>query len=166
MICTCRICGKKYDGRPNSCICSDVCRREAQRIYQKEYRMRNPDKSRKAKLDYWNKKKLENLAFKKELKSDNIDLDAPKPKPKSKSKPKTKDHKPININSKWAEIYNSADRLTKLSMLSEALIKHDIAKLSYGKLSLIWLTDEYYRLLQQVLKIRAEEEKKQKEMKL
>lgn len=157
MICTCRICGKKYEGRANSCICSDVCRREAKRIYQKEYSMRNPDKSKKAKLDYWNKKKSENLSFKNELKSDNIDLDASKPKPKSKSK--TKDHKSININSKWAEIYNSADRLTKLSMLSEALSKHDIAKLSYGKLSLIWLTDEYYRLLQQVLKIKAEEEK-------
>ena len=153
MIRICTICGKQFEGRANATVCSGVCRLEAKRRYQREYKASHYDKIKTYQRVNWAKRKAIEKAYN-ITKSDNITLDvaaAAPPDPKPKRKPLPLEHKKIATDSKWAKKYAEADRLTKIAMLSWALDKLEIARLSYGKLSTKWLTDEYYRLLQQVL---------------
>lgn len=152
MIRTCTICGKLFEGRANATVCSGVCRLEAKRRYQREYKASHYDKIKTYQRENWAKRKAIEKAYG-ITKSDNIALDvaAAAPAPKPKKKPKPLEHKKIATDSKWAKVYAAADRLTKIAMLSWALDKLGIAHLSYGQLSTKWLTDEYYSLLQQVL---------------
>ena len=157
MIRTCTICGKQFEGRANATVCSGVCRLEAKKIYQREYKKSHYEKIKSDQRAYWAKRKAVEKAFNIN-KSDNIALDiAAAAPPKTKRKPKPQEHKKIATDSKWAKKYAEADRLTKIAMLSWALDKLGIAYLTYGQLSTKWLTDEYYSLLQQVLN-RAKEE--------
>ena len=157
MIRTCTICGKQFEGRANATVCSGVCRLEAKRRYQREYKSSHYEKIKNYQKKSWYKQKAIEKAFN-ITKSDNIALDvAAVAPPKPKRKPKPLEHKKIATDSKWAKKYAEADRLTKIAMLSWALDKLGIAHLSYGQLSTKWLTHEYYSLLQQVLN-RAKEE--------
>lgn len=159
MIRTCTICGKLFEGRANATVCSGVCRLEAKRRYQREYKASHYDKIKTYQRENWAKRKAIEKAYG-ITKSDNIALEfaaAAPPKANHKTKPKPLEHKKIAKDSKWAKTYAAADRLTKIAMLSWALDKLGIAHLSYGQLSTKWLTHEYYSLLQQVLN-RAKEE--------
>lgn len=156
MICTCKICGKKFEGRANGCICSGICRDQAKRDYAKKYRMSYPDRVKQNyKRCYENRKpnitSSDNIAF-------DIAAAAPKQKPKQNPMPKPRNHKKIATDSNWAKVYAAADRLTKIAMLSSELSRLEIEHISYGQLSLIWLTQRYYSLLQQVLDIKAAKE--------
>lgn len=86
MIVKCRICGKEFKGRANSCICSGACRLEAQKEYQKKYRMLYPNRVKERQRKWWN----ENRAVTPEIKSsDNIALaNVSNPKPKESKKKK------------------------------------------------------------------------------
>ncbi len=155
----CKICGNEFEGRANRDYCSAVCRMEAKKIYQREYKKSHYDKIKAYQRNNWANRKAMEKAFN-ITKSDNIALDsaaAAPPKTKRNPKPKPQEHKKIATDSKWAKKYAEADRLTKIAMLSWALDKLGIAHLSYGLLSTKWLTNEYYSLLQQVLN-RAKEE--------
>jgi len=154
MIRVCKICGKEFNGRPNASLCSGACRLAAQRIYQKEYNLRNPEKSKAAKRAYWNRthNKEDAVTI---TDSDNLDLTF---EPVKRKKKKSKKRLPKYKGSKWADVYSKADRLTRISMLSGALSKYEIEHLSYGYLSLIWDTEKYKRLLDRVLKIKKAEE--------
>ena len=156
MIVKCRICGKEFKGRANSCICSGACRLEAQKEYQKKYRMLYPNKVKERQRKWWN----ENRAVMPEIKSsDNIAL-ANVSDPKPKASKKKKKVEPKYTGSKWAEDYTNADRLTKISMLSKELSKYDIAHVSYGVLSTLWDSGRYEALLHKVLRIKEQEEGK------
>lgn len=148
----CKICGNEFEGRANREYCSGVCKIEAKRRYQREYRASHYEKIKNYQKKSWYKQKAIEKAFN-ITKSDNIALDsaAAAPAPKRNYKPKPQEHKKIATDSKWAKTYAAADRLTKIAMLSWALDKLEIAHLSYGQLSTKWLTYEYYSLLQQVL---------------
>lgn len=153
MIRVCRICGKEFEGRANSCICSGTCRLEAQKEYQKKYRMLYPDKVKDRQRKWWN----DNRAKKPEIKSsDNIALANV-----ATSEPKPKKVEPKYTGSKWADDYTKADRLTKISMLSKELSKYDIAHVGYGVLSNMWDSGRYEALLHKVLRIKEQEEKQQ-----
>lgn len=156
MIRVCKICGKEFEGRANASICSGACRLAAQRIYQKEYNLRNPEKAKASKRAYWNRthNKEDAVTI---TDSDNLDLNFESVKPKRKKK-KAKKKLPKYKGSKWAEVYSNSDRLTRIAMLSGELSKYEIADLSYGALSLIWDTEKYKRLLDRVLKIKKAEE--------
>lgn len=158
MIKTCKICGNQFEGRANREYCSGVCKMEAKRRYQQNYKKINYEKIKSYQRTYYPKRKATEKGLN-ITESDNIALDiaAAAPAPKPKKKPKPLEHKKIATDSKWAKTYAAADRLTKISMLSWALDKLGIAHLSYGQLSTKWLTNEYYSLLQQVLN-RAKEE--------
>lgn len=156
MIKVCKICGKEFEGRANSCICSGACRLEAQKEYQKEYKKRYPDKVKARQRKWWN----DNRAFMPEIKSsDNIAL-ANVSDPKPKESKKKKKAEPKYTGSQWAEDYTTADRLTKISMLSKELSKYDIVHLSYGVLSTMWDSGRYEALLHKVLRIKEQEEKR------
>jgi len=155
MIRVCKICGKEFEGRANASICSGACRLEAQRIYQKEYSLRNPEKSKASKRAYWNKTQSKEAAVA-GTDSDNLDLNFKSVKQKKK---KAKKRLPKYKGSKWAEVYSKSDRLTRISMLSGELSRYEIDHLSYGDLSLICDTEKYKRLLDRVLKIKQQEEK-------
>ena len=158
MIKVCKICKKEFEAkRVNASLCSDECKREARRRYAETYRLANPEKVRERQRKWWH----DNRAINPEIKgSDNLDITIESdPKPKKKKKAK-KAPLPKYTGSKWAKIYTKADRLTKISMLSGALSQHEIAHLSYGKLSTMWCTDKYNSLLQQVIKIKQQEEHK------
>lgn len=155
----CKICGNEFEGRANREYCSGVCKIEAKRRYQREYKASHYEKIKNYQRENWAKRKAIEKAYG-ITKSDNIALDiaaAAEPKKKNR-KPKPLEHKKIATDSKWAKKYAEADRLTKIAMLSWALDKLGIAHLSYGQLSTKWLTHEYYSLLQQVLN-RAKEER-------
>lgn len=154
MIRVCKICGKEFEGRANASICSGACRLAAQRIYQKEYNLRNPDKAKASKRAYWNKTHAKEAAVT-ITDSDNLDLTF---EPVKRKKKKSKKRLPKYKGSKWAEVYSNSDRLTRIAMLSGELSKYEIAHLSYGALSLIWDTEKYKRLLDRVLKIKKAEE--------
>ena len=154
MIVTCRICGKKFEGRANACICSGACRLEANRQNAKKYRLLNPELYKQKQRDYWNRTHTKKEPVTKKSSEDPKKVTKLKSKHKDESKPKK--HKEIAKDSEWAKKYAVADRLTKISMLSGALSKLEIAHLNYGQLSLIWLSEKYYKLLQQVLE-RAKE---------
>lgn len=158
MIVKCRICGKEFNGRANASICSAACRAEARKEYQKKYRMLYPNKVKDRQRKWWS----ENRAKMPEIKSsDNIDLanvsvadlTPEQAIKKRKSKPKY-------TGSKWADNYTNADRLTKISMLSNELSKYEIAHLSYGVLSTMWDSGRYEALLHKVLRIKEQEEKR------
>ena len=156
MIRVCRICGKEFKGRANACICSGTCRLEAQKEYQKKYRMLYPNKVKERQRKWWN----ENRAVMPEIKSsDNIAL-ANVSDPKPKASKKKKKVEPKYTGSIWADDYTNADRLTKISMLSNELSKYEIAHLSYGSLSTLWNTGRYEALLHKVLRIKEQEEQK------
>lgn len=143
MIVTCRICGRKFEGRANACICSGVCRLEANRRNMERYRRANPEKYKQRQRDYWNRTHAKKEPVTKKSSEDPEKVTKPEPKPLK--------HKKIAKDSEWAKKYAAADRLTKIAMLSGALSKLEIEHVNYGQLSLIWLSDEYYKLLQQVL---------------
>ena len=159
MKCICCICGKEFNGRANATVCSAICRMERNKRYAAKYRKKNPDKVRAQQRAYWNKTNVTE-ELDKIKQSDNLDLTfnpvvAPDPKPKKKKK--AKKPQPQYTGSKWAKVYTKADRLTKISMLSGALSLYEIAHLTYGQLSLIWDTDKYNKLLQQVVNRKREE---------
>lgn len=152
MIRVCRICGKEFKGRANSCICSGTCRLEAQKEYQKKYRMLYPNKVKARQREWWNK----NRAVKPEI---------TKPKQNTtewlkEENKKHKQYKKLCERSEWGEQYYNADRITKISMLSGELSKYEIAHLSYGSLSTLWNTGRYEALLHKVLRIKEQEEQK------
>lgn len=158
MIVKCRICGKEFKGRANSCICSGACRLEAQKEYQKKYRLLYSNKVKDRQRKWWN----DNRAKTQEIKrSDNIALaNVATSDPKPKKAKKKKKVEPKYTGSKWAEDYTNADRLTKISMLSKELSKYDIAHVSYGVLSTLWDSDRYEALLHKVLRTKEQEEQK------
>ncbi len=152
MIVKCRICGKEFKGRANASICSAACRAEARKEYQKKYRMLYPNKVKDRQRKWWS----ENRAKMPEIKSsDNIALANVS---ESKASRKRKKVEPKYTGSKWADDYTNADRLTKISMLSNELSKYDIAHLSYGVLSTMWDSGRYEALLHKVLRIKEQEE--------
>ena len=151
MIRICKICGKEFEGRYNSFLCSTECKRENARIKARKYRECNPEKIKAAQRKWWNENRAINIT-----QSDNLDITfTPK-----KSSPKKKKPEPKYNSSKWAKVYTKADRLTKISMLSWQLSKNEIEHLSYGELSIIWDTEKYNNLLKKVLDLKQQEERK------
>lgn len=153
MICICRICGREYEGRAGGCICSEECKKEAARRHQKEYRSKHPEKVKASYIKCMSKKsnkdRAEDMLYTYAVKSsDSIKIEGHAPQVNIV---RARKHKKIPHDSLWAAKYDAADRATKLSMLSGALSKLDIAHLSYGYLSPMWLKSEYYQLLQQCL---------------
>ena len=146
---TCKICGKQFEGRFNSTLCSDECKRENKRIYAQEYRTAYTDKIRERQRQWWNEHKAVNIT--------SADLQ------ESKRKKNKKHNEPKYTGSKWAKLYTKGDRLTRIAMLSWALSQYNIAHLSYGYLSLIWDTEKYNLLLQQVVRLKRQETDKKEE---
>ena len=156
MIRVCKICGKEFEGRFNASVCSPECKKENARIKAREYRECNAEKVRAAQRKWWNENRAVNIT-----QSDNLDLGFATKEIKSKKSIKTKAKpEPKYTGSKWAKDYTKANRLTKISMLSWQLSKHEIAHLSYGELSLIWDTEKYNNLLKRILDIKRQEELK------
>lgn len=151
---TCKVCGKQFEGRyPRQCFCSGECRLEMAKIRSREYRDRNPEKAKAASRKWWNENRAVNRQPKEadEILSRRLDSLARCTPAPQKNITRARKHRKIPHDSIWATRYDEADRATKLSMLSGALSRLGIAHLSYGYLSIIWLRQEYYDLLQQVL---------------
>lgn len=156
MIRVCKICGREFEGRANRDYCSAVCRMEGKRRYQQEYRELNRDKVKQQQHEKYCKRKQGALTI---ARSDNIALDFDlDPQPKPEAKPTKREPMPDKFKgSQWGRKYYRADRMDKIVMLSSALSKYGIEKLSYGQLSAIFESGRYFTLLKRVLAIKAEE---------
>lgn len=157
MIRTCTICGKQFEGRPNSNVCSGACRLESKRRYMAKYREENSEKIAEDKRKWYFRKK--GAAF------------VPKPKPKEEAAPAKEDTlelinvkntngyfiahsaKTICKDSRWGRKYLKRDRLEQIVMLSAELSQHGIARISYGYLSAMWTYEprRYLNLLKAVV---------------
>lgn len=159
MIRVCKICGKEFEGRANNTLCSGVCRMEAKRRYQNEYRSLNRDKIKQQQHENYCKRKIGAPTI---ASSDNIALDfALDPQTKTEAKPTKREPMPDKFKgSLWGRKYYKTDRMEKIVMLSSALSKYGIEKLSYGQLSAMFESGRYFSLLNRVLTIKAEERSK------
>jgi len=141
---TCEICGATFECGRNKKTCSKKCSDELARRKHLAYYHEH-----KAECDARNKKWREDNKERYREYQHNYNV-ARWARDKANKVPKPK--KVIT----WSDIYNKADRLTKLSMLSLALTEHNLGTVNYGYLSFIYGTDEYKRLEDKVFKAKEE----------
>lgn len=154
MIKVCKVCGKEFEGKANSTVCSGVCRLEYQKEYQKKYKKENRDY-----LSNYNRRwyaMRNNMPIPKKVTKDQINnLDVEVVKNSDIIKPKPKAIPDIYKASSWGRKYYKAERLDRIIFLSSALSRHGIAYMSYGQLSAIYESGRYMKLLYQVLSAEA-----------
>ena len=122
------MCGKPFQGR--SKCCSEDCRIEFKRKQSKKYR----EEHKEERAEYFREKAKERYGEAKVI-------------PK---KAKAKDPE-------WIQKYTKADRLTQISMLAIALTDSGIALMTYGKLSMLWGTEQYERYEKYIFKAKRKE---------
>lgn len=146
----CIICGRQFEGRPNSTLCSGACRIEYKRRYMEKYRKENREKLAEDKRKWYCQNKGIPFYRKKETKpKEPTKVEKPAPIITEKN-PKefyiANESKIICKNSTWGRKYLRRDRLEQIVFLSTELSKLSIEKLSYGELSAIRTYDKYYYL--------------------
>lgn len=123
----CVVCGKRFQGRGKTC--SESCSLEFKKQQSKRYR----EEHKAERAEYFRKRNQEHYG-------------------KAKIVPKSKGKDPD-----WIQKYTKADRLTQISMLAIALTDCGIALMTYGKLSMLWGTEQYERYEQYVFKAKRKE---------
>lgn len=147
MIKICKVCGKEFEGKANSTVCSGVCRLEYQKQYQIQYKQENKDYLKNYNKRWYAMHNNQPVP-KKVSKQDSLDNIVCLKKPnKPKAMPDT------YKASSWGRKYWKAERLDKIVMLSSALSKWNIARLSYGQLSAIFESGRYMTMLYDVLSL-------------
>ena len=123
----CVVCGKMFQGRGKTC--SEACSLEFKKQQSKRYR----EEHKQERAEYFKKRNKEHYGQAKIV-------------PKAKAK-----------DPDWIQKYTKADRLTQISMLAIALTDSRIALMTYGKLSLLWGTEQYESYEKQVFKVKRKE---------
>ena len=149
MIKVCTICGKTYEGRFNSKVCSFECKAEAKRRYQVQYKKDNKEAIKYYNARWYAKSHGGPMPTRERKNMDTISLKQQKGK-----KVRIPD---IYRFSKWGRKYYQAERLDRIVMLSTALYEYGIERLTYGYLSAMYENGRYMTLLYKVLKIKDEE---------
>lgn len=151
MIRICSVCGKPFEGRPNSFKCSEACRLEAKKQYMAKYRQLHKGKVAEAKSKWYHKKKgtpyIPKVKPDESLKFEDMNAS------------NSKDHylkqksRVICQDSTWGRTYFTQSRLDQLVMLSTELSQLNILRITYGYLSAIRDFDKerYLSLLKQVV---------------
>lgn len=158
---TCIICGSKFMGRANATLCSGPCRLEYKRRYSREYKKMNYESIRSY------QKQWRECGSKKGKEDTEKEHKRPEEGIKGKVMENIKDEKAkaerrksapdIYRASKWGRIYWEAERLDRIVMLSTAIAKYNIDKMTYGYLSAIYESGRYMTMLYKVLQIKAAE---------
>lgn len=146
MIKCCEVCGNTFECYRNKKTCSPECGHKLKLIRQKNYYL-----DHKEECNNRNKRWIENNRERYLEYQHNY---AKTRWIKGKKCVADRNKKPS-----WVTKYNKADRLTKINMLSVALMEHNLGSTSYGYLSFIYGTDEYCRLEDKVFKVKTELEK-------
>ena len=142
----CKVCGKEFEGRVNSTVCSGTCRIEYQKQYQLKYKQENKEYVKNYNQRWYAMHSNQPVSKKipEEVLNNVVTL-------KAQKKPKTM---PDNYKaSSWGRKYWKADRLDKIVMLSSALSKWNLERLTYGQLSAIFESGRYMTLLYKVLRL-------------
>lgn len=146
MIKICKVCGKEFEGKINSTVCSGICRIEYQRQYQLKYKQENKDYLKNYNQRWYAMHNNQPVPSKVEKETIN-NIISLKDQKKPKAIPDT------YKSSSWGRKYWNAERLDKIVMLSSALGKWNLERLTYGQLSAIYDSGRYMTLLYKVLSL-------------
>lgn len=142
----CIVCGKEFNPKRTAITCSEECRVKRRQERARSYYAAHADELKSYQAEYEKKKreKEEQKKQKKLLEEKLHILKAEKDDPQ------------------WIKDYCRADRLTQISMLAIALTDYQIQLMTYGKLSQLWLTDQYLAWEKQVFKLKRKDNKNAK----
>ena len=142
----CVVCGKEFNPKRTAITCSEECR-----VKRRQERVRN----------YYREHADEIKSYQREYEQAKREKEEQK-KQAHKREEKLHILKANKDDPQWIKNYCSADRLTKVSMLAIALTDYQIQLMTYGKLSQLWLTDQYLAWEKQVFKLKRKDNKNAK----
>lgn len=142
----CVVCGKEFNPKRTAITCSEECRVKRRQERVRQYYHEHADEIKSYQREY---------------------AQANKAKEEQKKQAQKREYK-LHIlkanedDPQWIKDYCSADRLTQVTMLAIALTDYQIQLMTYGKLSQLWLTDQYLAWEKQVFKLKRKDFKNAK----
>ncbi len=139
----CVICGKEYETEyKNKICCSDVCKTKRAKEVAKKYREEHKEEIREYQRAY---SKIRYAAEFGPIQN------------KSAQVVEIQKYTNNNNDPKWVEDYFKGNRLTQIAMLSKALLDLQIANITYGKLTMLYRTEQYNLWEEQVIALKRNE---------